>query len=86
MRLIIRKIKKWLGLYDLRTEGAKWVKENLGAEYVDEFLKKYDNINRGIPIGGLYETAVFIDICFYRYYRNNKGADMKSLEVAIMGG
>ena len=59
---IVRKIKKILGLYDLRSEGAKWVKENLGAEYVDEFLEKYDNINRGIPIGGIYETAVFIDM------------------------
>jgi len=59
---IVRKLKKMLGLYDLRTEGAKWVKENLGAEYVEEFLEKYDNINRGIPIGGIYETAVFLDM------------------------
>lgn len=59
---IVRKLKKMLGLYDLRSEGAKWVKENLGAEYVEEFLEKYDNINRGIPIGGIYETAVFVDM------------------------
>lgn len=59
---IVRKLKKMLGLYDLRSEGAKWVKENLGAEYVEEFLEKYDNINRGIPIGGFYETAVFLDM------------------------
>ena len=62
MKKIIRKLKKMLGLYDLRSEGAKWVKENLGAEYVEEFLEKYDNLNCGIPIGGLYETAVFIDM------------------------
>lgn len=59
---IVRKLKKMLGLYDLRSEGAKWVKENLGAEYVEEFLEKYDNINSGIPIGGIYETAVFLDM------------------------
>lgn len=59
---IVRKLKKMLGLYDLRSEGAKWVKENLGAEYVEEFLEKYDNLNRGIPIGGIYETAVFLDM------------------------
>jgi len=62
MTKIIRKLKKMLGLYDLRSEGAKWVKENLGAEYVEEFLEKYDNLNRGIPIGGIYETAVFLDM------------------------
>ena len=59
---ILKRIKKKLGLYDLRKEGAKWVEKNLGSEYVPEFLEKYDNINRGIPIGGFYETAVFIDM------------------------
>ena len=59
---IISKIRKRFGLYDLRSEGAKWVKENIGEEYVSDFLEKYDNICRGIPIGGFYETMVFLDI------------------------
>ena len=58
----ISKIRKRFGLYDLRAEGAKWVKENIGPEYVEEFLEKYDCLNRGIPIGGFYETAVFLDM------------------------
>ena len=53
-------LRKKLGLYDLRKEGANWVRKNLGDEYVNEFLEKYDNINRGIPIGGFVETAVFL--------------------------
>ena len=59
---IISKIRKRFGLYDLRSEGVKWVKENIGQEYVEEFLEKYDSLNRGIPIGGIYETMVFLDI------------------------
>ena len=59
---IISKIRKRFGLYDLRSEGVKWVKENIGQEYVEEFLEKYDSLNRGIPIGGFYETIVFLDI------------------------
>ena len=54
------KIRKKLGLYDLRKEGAKWVSKNLGDEYVSEFCENYDNINRGIPIGGVDETVVFL--------------------------
>lgn len=46
--------------YDLRAELAKWVETNLGPEWVDEALIKYDKINSGIPIGGFTETAVFI--------------------------
>ena len=46
--------------YDLRAELAKWVETNLGPEWVDEALTKYDKINSGIPIGGFAETAVFI--------------------------
>lgn len=51
-----------LGLYNLRKEGAKWVARNIGEDYVEEFLAKYDDINRGIPIGGLTETMVFLDM------------------------
>lgn len=49
-------------LYDLRKELAAWVRENIGPEWVDEALDKYDKLNRGIPIGGLQETMVFIDM------------------------
>ena len=62
MKRLIHSIRIKLGLYDLRKEGAKWVSENIGEEYVDEFLTKYDDINRGIPIGGFAETAVFLDM------------------------
>lgn len=55
-------IRMKLGLYDLRTEGAKWVARHIGEDYVEEFLAKYDNINRGIPIGGYAETIVFLDL------------------------
>ena len=51
-----------LGIYDLRQEGKKWVKENIGEAYVDEFEKNYDSLNRGIPIGGMQETIVFLDL------------------------
>jgi len=47
---------------NLRDEVAKWVERNISSEYVDEALDKYDKINRGIPIGGFYETAVFVDM------------------------
>ena len=54
------KIRKKLGLYDLRKESAKWVSKNLGDEYVSEFCENYDNLNRGIPIGGEADTIVFL--------------------------
>ena len=47
---------------NLRKNGAKWVKENIGEEYVDEFYEKYDKLNNGIPIGGFVETVVFLDM------------------------
>ena len=62
MKRLIHNIRIKLGLYDLRKEGAKWVSENIGKEYVNEFLEKYDDINRGIPIGGIAETVVFLDM------------------------
>lgn len=45
---------------NLRKELAKWVEKNLGAEFVEEALDKYDKINSGIPIGGFSETLVFL--------------------------
>ncbi len=62
MKRLIHNIRIKLGLYDLRKEGAKWVSENIGEEYVEEFLTKYDDINRGVPIGGIAETAAFLDM------------------------
>ena len=62
MKRLIHNIRIKLGLYNLRKEGIKWVSENIGEEYVDEFLEKYNDINRGIPIGGLAETVVFLDM------------------------
>ena len=55
-------IRRKFGLYNLREEGIKWVKENIGENYVEEFCEKYDNINRGIPIGNYAETVVFLDM------------------------
>lgn len=60
MKRLIHNIRIKLGLYDLRKEGAKWVAKNIGVDYVEEFLAKYDDINRGIPIGGMAETMVFL--------------------------
>lgn len=46
--------------YNLRSELANWVEKSIGAEYVEEALEKYDKVNSGIPIGGFYETVVFL--------------------------
>ena len=48
--------------YNLRSKLAKWVEKNIGVEYVDEALEKYDKINSGTPIGGIAETVAFIDM------------------------
>ena len=48
--------------YNLRSELAKWVEKNIGVEYVNEALEKYDKINSGIPIGGIAETVAFVDM------------------------
>ena len=62
MKRLIHNIRIKLGLYNLRKEGAKWVAKNIGEDYVEEFLVKYDDINRGISIGGMAETIVFLDM------------------------
>ena len=59
---ILDNIKIKLGLYNIRKEGAKWVAKNMGEKYVEEFLAKYDDINRGVPIGGIAETIVFLNM------------------------
>ena len=60
--MLFKRFRRKHGLYDLRKEVAVWVEKNLGAEYVDEALDKYDKINGGTPIGGFQETAVFIEM------------------------
>lgn len=62
MMKLIKKLKIKLGVYDLRKELARWVEKNLGEQYVEEAIDKYDKINSGIPIGGFVETAIFLDI------------------------
>lgn len=59
---MIRKIKLFFGIYNLREEGRLFCIREFGEEYGDEFIQKYDDLNQGIPIGGIYETAVFIDL------------------------
>lgn len=58
--MLFKRFRKKHGLYDLRKEVAVWVENNIGVEYVDEVLDKYDKINSGVPIGGFQETAVFL--------------------------
>ena len=58
--MIFKRLRKKHGLYDLRKEVAAWVEKNIGAEYVEEALDKYDKINNGVPIGGFQETVVFL--------------------------
>lgn len=62
LKKCFNRIRYKFGWYDLREEGRKWVVKNLGDEYEQEFLQKYDDINRGIPIGGFLETAVFLEM------------------------
>ena len=60
--MLFKRFRKKHRLYDLRKEVAVWVEKNIGAEYVDEALDKYDKINSGVPIGGFQETVVFLDM------------------------
>ena len=54
---------KLFGIYDLREEGAKWCEKEFGHKiYYYEFKEKYDALNSGLPIGGFFETMVFIDM------------------------
>lgn len=58
--MIFKRFRKKHGLYDLRKEVAVWIEKNIGVEYIDEALDKYDKINSGVPIGGFQDTAVFL--------------------------
>ena len=60
--MLFSKFRKKHGLYNLRKEVALWVEKNLGLEFVDEALEKYDKINKGVPIGGFEETIVFVNM------------------------
>lgn len=60
--MLFKRFRKKHGMYDLRKEVAVWVEKNIGVEYVDEALDKYDKLNSGVPIGGFMETAVFLDM------------------------
>lgn len=60
--MLFKRFRKKHVAYDLRKEVAVWVEKNIGAEYVDEALDKYDKINSGVPIGSFQETAVFLDM------------------------
>lgn len=57
---MFKKFRKKHELYDLRKEVAAWVEKNIGANFVEEALDKYDKINSGVPIGGLQETMAFL--------------------------
>lgn len=59
---LLHKVRIKLGLYDLEKECTKWVAKNFGEEYVDEFKEKYEKLNQGIPIGGLAETTIFVEL------------------------
>lgn len=37
------------------------LRELCRREYGDEFAEKYDDLNRGIPIGGIGETIAFLE-------------------------
>lgn len=60
--MLFSKFRKKHGLYNLRKEVARWVEKNIGQEFVNEALEKYDRINRGVPIGCLEDTVVFLDM------------------------
>lgn len=47
---------------ELKEYGKKWVAKNLGEKYVSEFEHNYDDLNRGIEIGGFAETSMFLDL------------------------
>lgn len=57
---MFKRFRKKHGSYDLRKEVAAWVEKNVGTEYVEEALDKYDKINSGVTIGGFVETTAFL--------------------------
>lgn len=57
---MIRKIKLFFGIYNLRNECFRWAYSTYGDQYAIEFLQKYDAINSGQAIGGVIETTNFL--------------------------
>ena len=47
---------------DLRETGKEYVRSNYGEEFVAEFEEMYDKLADGECIGGLLETATFLDL------------------------
>ena len=56
----IRRLLKLPNRRDFRTEAIKWVKQNMGDEYVQDFSDCYDTLNNGGTIGGFTTTATFL--------------------------
>ena len=49
---------KWLKRF--RKKDKKDLREVCRKKYGDDFVRMYDMVNRGIPIGNLGETMIFI--------------------------
>lgn len=47
---------------NLRKKIAIWVELNIGKEWVEDALNKYDSLNNGVPIGNMIETVSFLNI------------------------
>ena len=62
---MIRKIKLFLGIYNLREEFKLYCIKEFGKECGNEFLQKYDDINQGMPIGNMVETVAFLNLVDY---------------------
>lgn len=62
--MIMNKITKWWKRrkFDLRQACIDKYSKEFGNEAGEEIGRMYDSINRGIPIGGFSETAVFLDM------------------------
>ncbi len=59
---LIKKLKTQRKLKNLRSEVAKYVKEQFGNEYVEKVLHDYDSINEGMAIGDFIKTVAFLDL------------------------
>lgn len=55
---ILEKIKRLLGIFNIRDECQKMVAKEYGVECVDDFIRLYDNINNGIPVA--FEEAIAV--------------------------
>lgn len=46
---MFKRFRKKHDSHDLRKEVAAWVEKNIGVEFVEEALDKYDKLNSGVP-------------------------------------